>query len=177
MHLEYDLEIEIHQFPLHPEIPDAGVSIAELFGPRNPRVEGMRVRLFELMQEAELPYLDRVWISNSRLSQELAKWAEKSGNELIHDALFRAYFARGEDIGQKEVLVRVAESVGLDADEARRVLDERTMSARVDEDWQFARRVGVTAVPTYVCDGRAIMGAQPYELLERLVQVAGAKKR
>jgi predicted DsbA family dithiol-disulfide isomerase len=167
----------IRQFPLHPEIPDAGVSIAELFGPHNPRIEAMRARLRDLMNDAELPYLDRSFISNSRTSQELAKWAEVSGNGAIHDALFRAYFARGEDIGNTDVLVAVAESVGLDPAEARRVLAERTLSEEVDADWQLARRMGVTAVPTYLCDGRAIVGAQPYELLERLATLGGAKKR
>jgi predicted DsbA family dithiol-disulfide isomerase len=63
------------------------------------------------------------------------------------------------------VLVSVAESVGASGAEARRVLGERDLARSVDEDWALARRLGVTGVPTYVCDGRAIVGAQPYELL------------
>jgi predicted DsbA family dithiol-disulfide isomerase len=124
-----------------------------------------------------LAYVDRAWISNSRRAQELAKWAEARGNARIHDALFTAYFARGEDIGDLEVLSKVAESVGERASDAVRALETAELAPDVDEDWRFARRLGVTGVPTYVCDGRAIVGAQPYALLERLVQVAGAAPR
>lgn len=166
----------MRQFPLHPEIPEVGVELAELFGRDNPRIEGMRARLRELMEAGGLPYVDRTRISNSRSAQELAKWAEQE-HPKIHDALFRAYFAEGRDIADREVLVSVAESVGASDAEARRVLDERDLARSVDEDWALARRLGVTGVPTYVCDGRAIVGAQPYELLERLVTVAGAKPR
>lgn len=167
----------MRQFPLHPEIPERGMALSELFGEKNARIEGMRARLRELMQSEGLPYVEREWISNSRRAQELAKWAEQRGRPQVHDALFAAYFARGEDIGELEVLSRVAESIGELGSEARRALEAGELSAVVDDDWRFARRLGVSGVPTYLCDGRAIVGAQPYALLERLVQAAGATAR
>lgn len=153
------------------------MALSELFGERNARIEGMRQRLRELMSAEGLEYVDRVWISNSRRAQELAKWSEQRGKPEIHDALFTAYFARGEDIGDVAVLVRIAESIGERGHEVRELLESGALAPAVDEDWSFARRLGVTGVPTYVCDGRAIVGAQPYALLERLVQVAGAEPR
>lgn len=164
----------VRQFPLHPDIPERGMPITQLFGENNSRIEGMRARLRELMAAEGLTYVDRELISNSRRAQELAKWAEARGRSEIHDALFTAYFARGQDIGDLDVLAAVAESVGESASEARRVLESGELGAAVDEDWRFARRLGVTGVPTYVCDGRGIVGAQPYALLERLVLAAGA---
>jgi predicted DsbA family dithiol-disulfide isomerase len=151
------------------------VPLEALFGKDNPRIEGMRARLRELMEAEGLPYRDRAWISNSRKAQELAKLGEAQGLPAIHDALFTAYFVEGEDIGDLEVLARVAEAVGVR--DARRVLEAGELASAVDDDWRFARRLGVTGVPTYLCDGRAIVGAQPYALLERLVQVAGAEPR
>ena len=59
-------------------------------------------------------------------------------------------------------------------DDARRVLDERTFREAVDRDWQRSREMGVTGVPTYAAAGFAVVGAQPYEVLEELVLRARA---
>jgi len=114
---------------------------------------------------------------NSRLAQELGKWGEALGVPRLHDALFRACFASAENIGDVEVLVRVASSVGLPADEARRVLSERTFRAAVDGDWARARELGVTGVPTYIMGGARVVGAHPYGALEEFVTSMGVRKR
>jgi predicted DsbA family dithiol-disulfide isomerase len=110
---------------------------------------------------------------NSRLAQELGKWADSQpAGEAIHDALFRAYFVDGRNIGDPDVLVQIAESVGLPGDQAREVIRSRSYKAAVDADWQKAHDYGVTGVPTFVAGGRGVVGAQPYEALERLVEEA-----
>jgi predicted DsbA family dithiol-disulfide isomerase len=120
-----------------------------------------------------LPYGERTHTYNSRLAQELAKWADtQPGGEALHDALFRAYFVEARDISQPSVLLEIAERVGLPVDEARRVLQERTFKAAVDADWALSRRYGVTGVPTFVAGRHGVVGAQPYEVLEQLVREA-----
>ncbi len=76
-----------------------------------------------------------------------------------------------------EVLVDVANRVGLAADEARRVLVERRFEQAIDADWTNSRRSGVTGVPTFAAGGYGVVGAQPYEVLEQLMEAAGAKRR
>jgi len=71
----------------------------------------------------------------------------------------------------------VVGSVGLDTQEARDVLKERRFKDAVDEDWARSRRLGVTAVPTFVAGGYGVVGAQPYEVLVQLVEKAGARRR
>ncbi|MND03450.1 DSBA-like thioredoxin domain protein [compost metagenome] len=71
-----------------------------------------------------------------------------------------------------EVLVEIAASVGLPADGAREVLEKRTHQAAVDADWEKSRQYGVTGVPTFVIGRNGVVGAQPYEALEQLVQQA-----
>ena len=74
----------------------------------------MHTRIQALMDAEGLPYGRRTHTYNSRLAQELAKWAEtKPGGEAVHDGLFRAYFVDGRNLGDPEVLVDVARSVGL----------------------------------------------------------------
>jgi predicted DsbA family dithiol-disulfide isomerase len=108
---------------------------------------------------------------NSRLAQELASWAaSQPGGEAIHDALFRAYFVDGKNIGDPEVLVQISKQLGLDEAKAREVIEKRTHKAAVDADWEKSREYGVTGVPTYVVGDRGVVGAQPYETLEDLVK-------
>ncbi len=157
-------------FPLHPETPKEGASLEALFAGRDIDVEAMYARMKHLMHEEGLPYSKRTQTYNSRLAQELGKWADtQPGGEAIHDALFRAYFVEGRNIGDVEVLIEIAASVGLPAEDARRVLVERTFSAAIDADWQKSRAYGITGVPTFVAGGYGVAGAQPYAVLERLI--------
>ena len=86
-------------------------------------------------------------------------------------------FAEGGNIGDPEQLLEIACATGLSRDEASVVLAKRTFREVVDLDWERSRSVGVTGVPTYVAAGLGVVGAQPYERLEELVQKAGAQKR
>ncbi len=160
-------------FPLHPETPAEGASIAELFAGRYIDIDAMYERMKNLMDAEGLPYGQRTHTYNSRLAQELGKWADtQPGGEAIHDALYRAYFVDGSNIGDVDVLVKIAEAVGLSGDAARAVLEERSFEAAVDDDWRKSRAYGITGVPTFVAGGYGVVGAQPYETLEHLLRRA-----
>jgi predicted DsbA family dithiol-disulfide isomerase len=142
------------------------------------RLEASHLRLSALAEAEGLPLSRRTMTYNSRLAQELGAWAEERGRgTAFHDRAYRAYFVDGADISDPEVLVELAVAAGLDADAARTVLDERTHRSIVDADWARARQNGVTGVPTFVAGGYRVVGAQPYEVLERLVVAAGATPR
>ncbi len=176
----YDIRVQWVHFPLHPDIPAEGISLDELFGGRSddPARRARQERMRALMDAEGLPYGERTHSYNSRLAQELAKWAEtQAGGEGIHDALFRAYFVEGRNIGDAAVLIDVARSVGLSEQEAAKVIAERRFKDAVDEDWRASHSLGVTGVPTFAAGGYGVVGAQPYEELERLVVAAGAKPR
>ena len=152
--------------------------MAELYAGRNVDPEAMYTRMKGLMDAAGLPYGRRTHTYNSRLAQELGKWADtKPGGAALHDALYRAYFVDARNIGDPEVLVDIAQSFGLPTEEARVVLDERRFSDAVDADWAKSREWGVTGVPTFVAARYGVVGAQPYEVLEQLLDKAGARRR
>ena len=65
----------------------------------------------------------------------------------------------------------------LPAEEARAVLTERRFKDAVDADWAKSRQWGVTGVPTFVAARYGVVGAQPYEVLEQLLDKAGARRR
>ncbi len=175
---EYDVDVAIVHFPLHPETPAEGRSVEEMYRGRNLDPDAMWRQMKARMDAEGLPYGKRTHTYNSRLAQELGKWADtQPGGWAIHDALFRAYFVDARNIGDPDVLLDIVRAVGLDGAEAQAVLAERRFSAAVDADWEKSRQYGVTGVPTFVAAGYGVVGAQPYEMMERLAQQAGAEKR
>ena len=171
---EHGVRIKWVHFPLHPDTPEKGRSLEDLFAGRGYDIAQMQAQMRARMQAEGLPYGTRTHTYNSRLAQELGTWADtQPGGEAIHDALFKAYFVDARNIGDPEVLAEIAASVGLPADQAREVVEKRTYRAAVDGDWELSRRYGVTGVPTFVMGNRGVVGAQPYEVLEELVRQAG----
>jgi predicted DsbA family dithiol-disulfide isomerase len=174
----YDIETVLVHFPLHPDTPVEGRSMAEFYATRGIDPEASYQRMKKLMDAEGLPYGRRTHTYNSRPAQELGKWADtQPGGEAIHDRLYKAYFVDAKNLADVDLLVDIAASIGLPADEARAILDERRFKEAVDADWAKSHRYGVTGVPTFVAERYGIVGAQPYEALEELVQRAGAARR
>jgi predicted DsbA family dithiol-disulfide isomerase len=172
---EHGVKVEWVHFPLHPETPAQGLALADLFAGRGLDLKAMHAQMKARMDAEGLPYGERSHTFNSRLSQELGKWADtQPGGEAFHDAMFRAYFVEARDISQPAVLLDIVASVGLSVDTAREVLELRTFKAAVDADWKLSRQYGITGVPTFVVGRHGVVGAQPYEALERLVLKAAA---
>ena len=174
----HNVKIEWVHFPLHPDTPvDGGRSLADLFAGRSVDRKVMHAQMKARMDAEGLPYGERTMTYNSRLAQELGKWADtQPGGEALHDALFRAYFVEARNISQPAVLLEIVERVGLPVDGARAVLEQRTFKAAVDADWELSRQYGVTGVPTFVAGRRGVVGAQPYEVLEQLVRQAASRE-
>lgn len=170
---EHGVHVKWVHFPLHPDTPQAGRSLEEMFAGRGYDIPKMQAQMRARMEAEGLPYGDRSMTYNSRLAQELGAWADtQPGGDAIHDALFRAYFVDGRNIGDPETLVEIAASVGLPASQAREVIEKRTFKAAIDADWEKSRRYGITGVPTFVIGNSGVAGAQPYEVLEQLVEKA-----
>jgi predicted DsbA family dithiol-disulfide isomerase len=138
----------------------------------------MMERLRRVAREEGLPFGQREKTYNSRLAQELGKWAESKGRgEPFHKAAFHAYFADGINIARAPNLVNLAVKVGLSGQEAQKVLEKRVFKDAVDSDWARSREMGVTAVPTFMMNRKAVVGAQPYEVLERFLMQNNVTKR
>ncbi len=176
----YHIEVRFVHFPLHPETPAEGQTLAQSFAGRPIDITAAQAHMKTLMAVEGLPYGDRIMTYNSLLAQELAMWAVGQGptGDRIHDALFRAYFVDNVNIGDVDNLAAIAERVGLPSVACREALQTRRFRAAVHEDWERSRQQGVTGVPTFAMAGsREVVGAQPYEILEQLVIQAGASAR
>lgn len=142
------------------------------------RIKQSHARLKQVADAEGLPIGERTHTYNSRYAQELGIWAHRQGKGLaFDDAVYRAYFAEAKNISSVSVLIEIAGSVGLDPEQARSVLNNRSFRDAVDSDWRRSRTEGVEAVPTFAAGGEKVVGAESYEVLEKLVVAAGAKRR
>jgi len=111
---------------------------------------------------------------NTFCAHRLIRLAATEGrSDVIVEALFRAYFIDGIDIGDIDSLARIAGQNGIDSHRARTYLTSEAGAAEVLADDQRARRRGIHAVPCFVIDrGYAISGAQEPQMFLPLFDLA-----
>jgi predicted DsbA family dithiol-disulfide isomerase len=134
----------------------------------------------ELRAEAEGIRLSRgrTWTSNSRLALEAAEHVAEHHPDLsmmFHEAMFRSYFERLEDIGKLETILSVAEESGVPLEPLREVINDRAYQRDVEDGVKWAREIGVTGVPTVIFDEQyAVVGAQEWPVFDDLMRRIGA---
>ncbi|MFG1778823.1 DsbA family protein [Micromonospora sp. NPDC049051] len=176
----YDGEVTVRYRPFQldpspvPEPRPLVDAMAAKFGGPD-RVRQMFGQVTEVAAQVGLKLdFDRAVAANTFDAHRLVAWATEHGRaaELV-DALYRAYFTDGVDVGSRDALAALAAEVGLDAAEARRFLDSDERTAELSDELATARQIGVTSVPTFVLAGRyAVTGAQePETLLAALAEV------
>ena len=147
------------------------MSIEDLLAGRNIDIAEMKKRLKTAATNAGLMYTGPKLASNSRLAQEMGKWADSQGKgDAFHLAVFTAYFVEEKNIGDTTVLMKIAEQVGLSGVMAGEVVENRVYKEDVDQDWARSREEFVTAVPTFMMGRQRLVGAQSYDDLRRFVE-------
>jgi len=110
----------------------------------------------------------------SRRAHEAAHWAKHQGRfSEYNEALFRAFFERGEDISNVDVLSRLASDLGLDGNSLQQALDKDEDLESVLADEREARKLGISGVPAFVANRKAALsGVQSVENLKKLIERA-----
>lgn len=163
-----DVEIIWKAFELRPE-PAAAL---------DPRGEYLtrvwRDSVYPLAERLKIPMQLPPVQPRSRLAHQAAHWARTEGRfEDYNAAIFRAFFERGEDIGQLDVLLKLAAALRLDEGGLRGALESRQFEASVLADEREAVEMGLTGVPAFVAERRvALSGVQSLERLKELVNHA-----
>jgi predicted DsbA family dithiol-disulfide isomerase len=116
---------------------------------------------------------------NSVDAHRLVRYAAGYGvADQIVNAIFRAHFVEGADIGNSDVLAAIGALHGLDAAACRHFLADGEGSEHVHAENLHAHRLGINGVPCFLIDGEnAIAGAQEGEVLERLLELAACTPR
>lgn len=106
----------------------------------------------------------------TRKAHEAAAFAREQGRFLeMHEALFRAFFVEGRDIGRIDVLVEVGRDAGFDPAGLKVALDIDRYTERVLADEEEARALGITGTPTFLVGTERVVGLHPYDVLREWV--------
>jgi predicted DsbA family dithiol-disulfide isomerase len=122
--------------------------------------------------------MDRALRANTLLAHRLLWLAQATDNQVaMKERLLQAYFIDGLDIGDPEVLATCAADVGLDHDHVLAFLDSDEGVAEVRDEMRAAAEMEITAVPTFVFDGRLMVpGAQEPDTFAQVLRRVVAKR-
>lgn len=187
-----DITAELHfqPFELNPGMGAEGQEITEHITQKygitpaqaqanreNIRLRGAQVGF--KFSAADEPGGGRHRIYNTFDAHRLLHWAELVGadkQKALKEALFKAYFTEGQSPASHEVLVRLANEVGLDAVRAREILVSDTYADEVREREQFYLNQGIHSVPAIIINERhLISGGQPAEVFEQALRQIAAE--
>ena len=181
-HPDHPFAIEWHPFQLNPDMPPEGMDRrayleAKFGGPEGAaQVYG---RIADAAKAAGLSIdFDAIQRTPSTLdAHRLIHWAGLEGRQTaVVTRLFKAYFEAGQDIGDRNVLLDIAEGVGLDRAMIERLLDSDADREDIRARDAHARARGVTGVPTFVvANAHVLPGAQPPELWEQVLTELAAQ--
>jgi predicted DsbA family dithiol-disulfide isomerase len=165
---EFALEIDWKGIEIHPEIPPQGIKRSNTLK-RKYLVQNLEQLCDEDSLELKLPGI----LANSRLSLEASEFA-KTKNKFrdFHLGIYKAYFQKGENIGEHEVILKVGQESGLQLDELRECLIKRTMLEKIEDNRKEAEGHQVFGVPTFIFDKFSVHGVQSLESLRSILSRA-----
>ena len=156
-------------FELHPEIPPEG----------RPRGEVLPAAYMARAQEGVNRLAASVGLHlelherliNSRPTLQAAEFAREQGRfDAMHHELFKAYWDEGRDVSEVAVLREVAGRAGVDLAGMEAAIAENRFGDYLDARRQEAEELGINGIPAHViADRYLVMGAQPYDLFERVM--------
>jgi predicted DsbA family dithiol-disulfide isomerase len=171
-----DAELVVHPFELNPQMVDEGEDLIEHIGKKYGRtpqqVLEAQAELRQRGADVGFTFGTRKRIYNTFDAHRLMHWAGIKGKQVqLKQALLQAYHGEGKATSNRDVLVEVAESVGLDAAEARSVLEGGDYANEVRAEEEKYQAMGIQSVPSIIFNNRYLLtGAQPAEAFEQAIQ-------
>ena len=171
-----DVQVIFRAYQLDPSPVPPGLPIKEALAAKfggSERADQMFGQVTAVAAGAGLTLdFDRAIAANTFDAHRLVAWAAGQDRQLsMVDALQRAHFTEGVDIGSHAALAGVAGSIGLDVSAALAYLDSTGGADSVRADIAVANELGISSVPTFVIDGKyALQGAQEPETMRTALE-------
>lgn len=178
------VEVEYKSYLLDPNTPvdteeTVYSELSKKYGMPIEKVKEMTKGVEERAAVVGLHYdFSKMKSANTLRAHRLAKWAETKGKgQEFTELVLKAYFLEYEPIGKQEVLLKIAEELGLDVKEAEEVINGDQFTQEVEQDIEQAQSLGVRGVPFFVFENKyGISGAQPQEIFERTIKRVAEEK-
>lgn len=174
------VEILLHSFELHPDIhPQSGISIYEyasqVSGIAPSRAKQMYAQVSEQAKKIGIDYQpDKIVPANTFHAHCLTHFAAGHGKCLeLSELIYQAYFSEGINIDDPDVLISLAERIGLNRTEAEEVLKNDQYAEKVWEDERISRIMNIQGVPFFLFDQNyRVSGAQDVVVFKKALETA-----
>lgn len=175
---EVELDVRFEPFELNPHMPSEGQNLLEHIREKYGSTPEQAAQSREMVRQRaaqvgfNINLTDNSRIYNTFDAHRLLHWAHLCGRQReLKQRLLSGYLGEGRNPSDAETLVELAAAAGLDAGEARSVLDSGAYSDEVRSVEQHWSARGVTSVPTIVFnDSEAVVGGQPPEVFEKVLR-------
>ena len=108
---------------------------------------------------------------NTMYALEATEYAQQNGKFLeFHQEAYKALWTDKKDLGDIDVLIRIADSVDLDSEELRSSLEQETYSGVVMGQYQEALSHGIRGIPTFLVGNLLFTGAHPYDVFKEAMK-------
>lgn len=164
---EFDLKVNWCHVEIHPEIPEAGMELTAL-GYNINQWQAMQANLMRLAEEDGVAFTMPMRIPRSQKALLLALAARELGRDIyytLHKAIFNAYFGLGRDIGDEDLLRKLALQAGMEEEIIEDAWREQEYQDRLNYNLNLARQLGIHSTPTFVIGDSVLVGAQPVQRL------------
>jgi len=179
-------EVELHMqpFELNPTMPPEGVELTDYltgkFGMSREQLAVNQARIAERGAAVGFAFGQRDHIWNTFDAHRLLFWAGVEGapgcQRALKHALLAAYHGQGRNPGAHEVLLELAEQVGLPVERAHEVLAGGEFAEAVRSAESFWQQLGIHSVPAAIIDRKhLISGGQPSDVFEQALRQIAAE--
>ena len=175
-----DISTSVHMqpFELNPDMAKEGVDaseyLAKKYGLSAAQLAANRSNIRARGEAVGFSFGERSRVWNTFDAHRLLHWAglqDLAKQRALKHALLRSYHAEGRNPSSLDVLVALAQEVGLDGDGARGILESDTYTREVREAEQFWISNGINSVPAVIInDQHLISGGQPPEVFEQALR-------
>ena len=181
-----DIEVELHMqpFELNPKMPPEGVDAADYliakYGMDRAQLAANQARIAERGADEGFAFGARTQIWNTFDAHRALFWAAVEGppgsQRALKRALLEAYHGQGRNPGAHDVLLELAEPLGLPVERAREVLEQGEFTDEVREAERFWQELGIHSVPAIVVNRKhLISGGQPNAVFEQALRQIAAE--
>jgi predicted DsbA family dithiol-disulfide isomerase len=179
-----DVELHMQPFELNPtmtpEGEDATKYLTAKYGMSPAQFSANRARIVERGAAEGFTFGVRTHIWNTFDAHRLLFWAGAEGapgsQRALKHALLTAYHGQGRNPGAHDVLLELADQVGLPAERAREVLERGEFAEEVRAAERFWQEIGIHSVPAVIIDRKhLISGGQPSAVFEQALRQIAAE--
>jgi predicted DsbA family dithiol-disulfide isomerase len=182
---EIEVAVDYHAFELDPTAPPGvATPMPEVYAKKFGGPDAARQaidRVTGVAAEIGLEFdLHRAVRANTRMAHRLLWLATQvdapASQAAVNERVMRAYFSEGRNLGDPDTLADLAAELGFDREQVRGWLHTDAGVAEVEADIARAGEYGITAVPTFVINGKwAVPGAQDTDTFVNVLRRAYGK--